>query len=112
MLKFFAKNCWIFQDDSDDGEDDDDDDDDDGEDQDDDDDEKPKGRSVGKSGDSKPSWTTGHDVSENKTVFMRNLNFDSEQDDLRDLMEENFGKVMFAVMVMDKATDRPKVSSA
>jgi hypothetical protein len=25
-------------------------------------------------------------------------------------MEENFGKVLFAVMVIDKATERPKVS--
>ena len=26
-------------------------------------------------------------------------------------MEQNFGKVLFAVMVMDKMTERPKVSS-
>ena len=61
-------------------------------------------------GEPKPVWKTGHDVSENKTVFLRNLNFDSDQDDLRELMEEHFGKVLFAVMVMDKMTERPKVT--
>ena len=31
------------------------------------------------------------------------------QDDLHELMEHHFGKVLFAVMVMDKMTERPKV---
>jgi nucleolar protein 4 len=53
---------------------------------------------------------TGHDISENKTVFVRNISFDSEQDDLRDMMDENFGKVHFARLVIDKATEHPKVS--
>ena len=30
-------------------------------------------------GEPKPVWKTGHDVSENKTVFIRNINFDSDQ---------------------------------
>ena len=59
----------------------------------------------------KNNWPkTGHDISENKTVFVRNISFDSEQDDLRDMMEENFGKVLFARLVIDKATEHPKVS--
>ena len=69
-------------------------------------DEKPERRF----GEPRPTWKTGHDVSENKTVYVRNLNFESDQDDLRNLMEEHFGKVLFAVLVMDKVTERPKVT--
>jgi len=50
----------------------------------------------------------GHDVNENKTVFVRNLSFNSDEEDLRDMMEENFGKVLFARFVIDRATERPK----
>ena len=59
----------------------------------------------------KENWPkTGHDVCENKTVFVRNISFDSEEDDLRDMMEDNFGKVLFARLVVDKVTEHPKVS--
>lgn len=51
---------------------------------------------------------TGHDVAENKTVFIRNLSFESDQEDLGDMMNENFGPVLFARMVMDKMTERPR----
>ena len=56
----------------------------------------------------KPKWEKGHDVNENKTVFVRNLSFNSDEEDLRDMMEENFGKVLFAKFVIDRATERPK----
>ena len=59
----------------------------------------------------KNNWPqTGHDINEKKTVFVRNISFDSDQDDLRDMMEENFGKVLFARFVIDKTTEHPKVS--
>ena len=51
---------------------------------------------------------TGHDVAENKTVFVRNIAFNSDEEDLRDMMAENFGPVLFARLVMDKMTERPR----
>jgi len=57
----------------------------------------------------KKDWPkTGHDVGENKTVFVRNLGFESEESDLKAMLEENFGRVLFARMVIDKATGHPK----
>ena len=57
----------------------------------------------------KKNWPKkGHDVSENKTVFVRNLSFNSDEQDLKNMMEENFGKVLFAKFVIDRATERPK----
>ena len=50
----------------------------------------------------------GHDVNEGKTVFIRNLSYDSEESDLKALMEELFGRVAFAKMVMDKAMGHPR----
>ena len=50
----------------------------------------------------KLKWEKGHDVNENKTVFVRNLSFNSDEEDLRDMMEENFGKVLFARFVIDR----------
>ena len=64
-----------------------------------------------KTSNKKDNWPkTGHDINENKTVFIRNISFDSEQDDLKDMIEENFGKVLFARLVIDKVTDHPKVT--
>ncbi len=56
----------------------------------------------------KPRWEKGHDVNENKTLFLRNVSFNSNEEDLRDMMEENFGRVVFAKLVIDKATEHPK----
>lgn len=50
----------------------------------------------------------GHDVNEGKTVFIRNLSYDSEESDLKALMEEYFGKVIFAKLVMDKEMGHPR----
>ena len=61
----------------------------------------------------KKDWPkTGHDVGENKTVFVRNLGFESEESDLKAMLEENFGRVLFARMVIDKATGHPKVQNS
>ena len=51
---------------------------------------------------------TGHDVAENKTVFVRNIAFNSDEEDLRDMMAQNFGPVLFARLVVDKMTERPR----
>merc|ERR1712223_1006116 len=57
----------------------------------------------------KADWPkAGHDINENKTVFIRNISFDSDQDDLKDMIEQNFGKVLFARLVIDKVTEHPK----
>ena len=59
----------------------------------------------------KADWPkAGHDINENKTVFIRNISFDSDQDDLKDMIEQNIGKVLFARLVIDKVTEHPKVS--
>ena len=58
---------------------------------------------------SKPhNLATGHDVDEQKTVFIRNISYDTEETDLAALMEENFGPVTFAKLVMDKQMGHPK----
>ena len=56
----------------------------------------------------KLKWEKGHDIAENKTVFVRNLSFNSNEQDLKDMLEQNFGKVIFAKFVIDKATEHPK----
>ncbi|TRY61643.1 hypothetical protein TCAL_06672 [Tigriopus californicus] len=50
----------------------------------------------------------GHDINENKTVFLRNLSFDSDEMGLRELMETEFGAVIFVKLVIDKMTENPK----
>jgi len=50
----------------------------------------------------------GHDVDEHKTVFIKNMSFDSDEDDLRDMMEQVFGPVFFARIVMDKEMNHSK----
>merc|ERR1712072_934604 len=59
----------------------------------------------------KQKWEKGHDVGENKTVFVRNLSFKSDEEDFKDMMEYNFGKVIFARFVIDKVTEHPKGSA-
>ena len=59
----------------------------------------------------KQKWEKGHDVGENKTVFVRNLSFKSDEEDFKDMMEYNFGKVLFARFVIDKVTEHPKGSA-
>jgi len=50
----------------------------------------------------------GHDIGEGKTVFIRNLSYDSEEHELKALMEEYFGRVAFAKLVMDKVMGHPR----
>jgi len=50
----------------------------------------------------------GHDIAEGRTVFIRSLSYDTEEEDLRDLMEEYFGQVVFAKLVMDKVMGHPR----
>ena len=50
-------------------------------------------------------------MGENKTVFVRNLSFKSDEEDFKDMMEYNFGKVIFAKFVVDKVTEHPKGSA-
>ena len=83
--------------DAEDSDDDDDDNDEGDDDEDEEEEEKPK-----------LLWTKGHDINENKTVFLRNLSFTSVEDDLRDMLQDNFGKVVFAKFVIDKVTEHPK----
>ena len=51
---------------------------------------------------------TGHDINEGKTVFVRNISFDTEEEDLAALMREYFGPVVFARLVMDKEMGHPR----
>ncbi len=73
---------------------------------------------------------TGHDVGENKTVFVRNMvrphnrlannffchfclffpfqSFDSSEESLRDLCSRRFGRALFARAVVDRETGHPR----
>merc|ERR1719438_49408 len=51
---------------------------------------------------------TGHDINEGKTVFIRNISYDSCEEDLGALMEDYFGPVVFAKLVWDKVMGHPK----
>lgn len=66
---------------------------------------KKKVQSHWKSG----SFETGKksDVGEGKTIFVRNLDFSTTQDSLKNFMEQ-FGDVQYALICMDKVMDRPK----
>jgi len=50
----------------------------------------------------------GHDIGEGKTVFIRNLSYDSEEHEVKALMEEFFGRVAFAKLVVDKVMGHPR----
>ena len=94
------------QDDDEDDEDDmeeDDDEEDDDEDMDEDDEDDEDGKDK--------KWhnlKTGHDVNEGLTVFVRNLSFDSEEEDLLNMCRDRFGAVWFARLVVDRNTGHPK----
>lgn len=47
------------------------------------------------------------DVEEGKTVFVRNLDFSTSQDALKNYMEQ-FGAVQYALLCMDKVMERPR----
>ena len=47
----------------------------------------------------------GHDINEGKTVFIRNISYDSAEEDLSAMMEEYFGPIVFAKLVWDKVNN-------
>ena len=47
------------------------------------------------------------DVEEGKTLFIRNLDFSTSQDSLKNLMEQ-YGSVHYALLCMDKVMERPR----
>jgi nucleolar protein 4 len=47
------------------------------------------------------------DVAEGKTLFIRNLDFSTTKDSLKNFMEK-FGSVHYALLCMDKIMERPK----
>ena len=48
-----------------------------------------------------------NDIEEGKTLFIRNLSFETNQEDLTELMQE-FGELEYAIICMDKVTERSK----
>lgn len=42
------------------------------------------------------------------TIFIRNLSFDTDEDNLKQFIEENFGETVYCLVVKDKATDESK----
>lgn len=42
------------------------------------------------------------------TVFIRNLSFDTEQDQLKEFIEKNFGETVYCLICKDKETDESK----
>ena len=97
------------EEDDDDDDDDDDEEDDEGDeemDEEDDDDEREEEPEVSVA--PAHNLKTGHDINEGKTVFVRNISFDTEEEDLAALMAENFGPVLFAKLVMDKEMGHPR----
>jgi len=51
---------------------------------------------------------TGHDTNEGRTVFIRNLSYDSAEEDLEAMMSECIGPVVFAKLVWDKVMGHPR----
>lgn len=47
------------------------------------------------------------DINEGKTVFIRNVSFDTDQDSLKTTME-TFGPIKYCLLVIDKFTDLPR----
>ena len=47
------------------------------------------------------------DVEEGKTIFIRNLDFSTTKDSLKNFMEK-FGSVHYALLCIDKVMERPK----
>lgn len=44
----------------------------------------------------------------NDTIFIRNLSFDTEEDDLKKFVEDNFGQTVYCLICRDKETDESK----
>ena len=99
-------------DDKDRDDDDNDDDDDDDDDNDDDDDDDVESENEDKEHGRKPTLQTGKrkqstDVKEGKTLFIRNVSFDSTEEALQELFEQ-FGDIEYCKLVVDKRTGHSK----
>ncbi|GIY00296.1 RNA-binding protein 28 [Caerostris darwini] len=55
----------------------------------------------------KAKKTDSKDISEGKTVFLRNIAFTTTEESLRDAMEE-YGECIYSLLCMDPLTDHPK----
>jgi len=100
-----------MDDEDDDEEGDDDDDDEDDEDMDDEDDEDDKASKREQKKKEKEEWEKSKErnvkeVNEMKTIFIRNLAFDTTQEELESKFEQ-FGKMEFCRLVLDKVTNKP-----
>ena len=89
-----------------------DDNDDDNDDDDDDDDDDVESENEDKDHGRKPTLQTGKrkqstDVKEGKTLFIRNVSFDSTEEALQDLFEQ-FGNIEYCKLVVDKRTGHSK----
>ena len=98
----------------DDEDDDEDDEEDDEEDEDDEDEEKEDEKGGKKQKNSNRDWSgfdsvteQKSDVDEGKTVFLRNLDFSTTEDSLKNYMT-TFGSMHYALLCMDKVMERPK----
>ena len=103
-----AKDRRGSSDDKDRDDDDNDDDDDDDDDGDDDVESENEDKDHGR----KPTLQTGKrkqstDVKEGKTLFIRNVSFDSTEEALQDLFEQ-FGNIEYCKLVVDKRTGHSK----
>jgi len=54
------------------------------------------------------NFSTGHDIDEGKTVFIKNIAYETDEGDLRDMMNDLFGPVHFARLVLDKVMQHPR----
>ena len=89
-----------------------DDNDDDNDDDDDDDDDDVESENEDKDHGRKPTLQTGKrkqstDVKEGKTLFIRNVSFDSTEEALQELFEQ-FGDIEYCKLVVDKRTGHSK----
>ena len=92
---------------SDDKDPDDNDDDNDDDDDDDDDDNDVESEDEDKHHGQKPTLKQSTDVKEGKTLFIRNVSFDSTEEALQELFEQ-FGDIEYCKLVVDKRTGHSK----
>lgn len=78
----------------------------DDEDEDEDEEEQKEKKIIVKEEESKPRWVS-NDVSEGRTVFLKNVPFQAKNEDLKDCMEQ-FGPVFYALVCVDPLTEHSK----
>ncbi|XP_033218547.1 RNA-binding protein 28-like [Belonocnema kinseyi] len=75
-------------------------------DEDEDEEEQEEQKNIVKEEESKPRWVS-NDVSEGRTVFLKNVPFQAKDEDLKDCMEQ-FGPVFYALVCVDPLTEHSK----